>query len=165
LFQEIDEFHWQGISIRVKIPAHSLLVPKVILSVSVRATFFKLSFSIFYFHCQAFYFYFLWLGGGERLLRRSSTALWRGVFRRELLRLYSDFRRDRNFPESKLSSVCSGGIRNKQNTSGNFFFSPAVFYSRRALSGCSFSAGNPTPRGNPELKRIRMDAILKKNRV
>jgi hypothetical protein len=58
--------------------------------------------------------------GGQRnkmrLLLRSSTALWRMVLQRELLRRYSDFRREGNFPESKLSGFCSGGIRNTQST-------------------------------------------------
>jgi hypothetical protein len=38
-----------------------------------------------------------------RLLLRSSTALWRRVFRRELLRQYSNFRREGYFPERKLT--------------------------------------------------------------
>jgi hypothetical protein len=50
------------------------------------------------------------------LLLRSSTALLRRVFRRELLRQYSDFCREGNFPESKLSGFCSGGIRNTPTT-------------------------------------------------
>jgi hypothetical protein len=36
---------------------------------------------------------------------------------------------------------------------------PAVNY---YLAGANCSAGNPPPRGNPGLKRTRLDAILKK---
>jgi hypothetical protein len=42
------------------------------------------------------------------------------------------------------------------------FFSPAVFYSRRAPRGCNCFEGNPPPRGNPGLKRTWTNAILKK---
>jgi hypothetical protein len=47
------------------------------------------------------------------------------------------FPQRRNFLESKLSGVFSGSIRNTQSTSGNRFFAPPVFYSRRAPRGCS----------------------------
>jgi hypothetical protein len=57
-----------------------------------------------------------------RLLLRKSNARWRRVFWRELLQRYSEFRREGNFPESKLSGFCSGGIQNTQSTSGNRFF-------------------------------------------
>jgi hypothetical protein len=72
------------------------------------------------------------------LLLGSYTALWRRVFRRELLWRYGDFRRERNFPESKLSGVCSGGIRKyAEHLRKLFFFALAVFYSHRAPCGCS----------------------------
>jgi hypothetical protein len=76
-----------------------------------------------------------------KLFLNSGTAefycsLEEGV-RGELLRRYSDFHREGNFPESKLSGFCSGGIRNTQSTSKNVFFAPAVFYSSRAPCGCS----------------------------
>jgi hypothetical protein len=48
-----------------------------------------------------------------RLFLRSSTALWRRVFQKELLLRYSDFLREGNFPESKLSGVCSNGTYSK----------------------------------------------------
>jgi hypothetical protein len=50
----------------------------------------------------------------------------------------------------------------RRSTSGNRFFAPAVFSSRRAPWGGNCSAGNPPPRENPRLKRTRTDAILKK---
>jgi hypothetical protein len=75
-------------------------------------------------------------GGEERLLRwtaqqneappADSNACWRRVFWRELLRWYSEFRREGNFPERKLSGFRSGGIRNMQSTSGNRFFCSCV---------------------------------------
>jgi hypothetical protein len=111
-----------------------------------------------------------------RLLLRSSTALWRRVFRRELLRRYSDFRREGNFPESKLSGFCSGGIRKyaehlRKNIPAEHhvgvdqllfcsFYFPQIKIEYRRSKNCS--AGNPPPRGNPGIKRTRTDAILKK---
>jgi hypothetical protein len=80
----------------------------------------------------------------------------------ELLRWYSDFRREGNFAESKLSGFCSGGIRNTQSTSGNHFFAPAVFYSRRAPRGCSALREILLQEENPGLKCTRTDVILKK---
>jgi hypothetical protein len=38
------------------------------------------------------------------------------VFRGEMLRQYTDFRREGNFPESKLSGFCSGDTQNMQST-------------------------------------------------
>jgi hypothetical protein len=67
------------------------------------------------------------------LLLRSSIALWRRVFRGELLRRYSDFRREENFPESKLSRF-GPAVKLLRKL---VFFAPAVFYSRRAPRGCS----------------------------
>jgi hypothetical protein len=68
----------------------------------------------------------------------------------------------REFPGEQTVGVFSGGIQNTQSISGNCFFTPAVFYSRRAPHGCNCSEGNPPPRGNPGLQRIRTDTILKK---
>jgi hypothetical protein len=56
-----------------------------------------------------------------RILLRNSNAGWRRVFWRELLRRHSEFRREGNFAERKLSGFCSGGFRNTQSTSGNRF--------------------------------------------
>jgi hypothetical protein len=82
--------------------------------------------------------------------------------RRELLRRYSDFRREGNFPESKLSGVCSGSIRNTHSTSGNRFFCSGGILFTQSTMWVFRSAGNPPPRGNSGLKRTRRDAILKK---
>jgi hypothetical protein len=76
-------------------------------------------------------------GGEEKLLLRNSTALWSRVVQEELLRWHSDFRREGNFPESKLSGFAPAvfEIRSARHETG--FFAPAVFYSRRAPRGCS----------------------------
>jgi hypothetical protein len=130
-----------------------------------------------------------------RLLLRNSNAHWRRMFRRELLRRYSELRRELlqryselrregNFPGSKLSGFCSGGIRNTQSTTcirafccshGQgcntasilkirqillpVFYFPQSKIEYRRSKNCS--AGNSPPFVNPGLKSTRTDAILK----
>jgi hypothetical protein len=126
-----------------------------------------------------------------RLLLRNSIAHWRRMFRRELLRRYSEIRREGNFPGSKLSGFCSGGIRNTHSTTCIPQWFPAfscshghgcnTAYIGTLLKICQIllpvfyfpqskieyrrskncSAGNPPPFVNPGLKRTRTDAILK----
>jgi hypothetical protein len=72
-----------------------------------------------------------------RLLLWNSNACWRRMFRRELLRRYSELRREGNFPGSKLSGFCSGGNRNSAEKgisrgANCQVFAPAVFEIRRA---------------------------------
>jgi hypothetical protein len=96
------------------------------------------------------------------LLLQSSIALWRREFWRELLRQYSDFRREGNFPESKLSSFCSGGIRNThEHLSKPFFCSGGILFTQNT-KWVFCSAGNPPPRENPGIKCTRTNDILKK---
>jgi hypothetical protein len=59
---------------------------------------------------------------GQVALAEFFCSVEEGVQKREVLRGYSDFRREGNFPESKLSDVCSSGIRNMQSPSGNQCF-------------------------------------------
>jgi hypothetical protein len=59
------------------------------------------------------------------------------MFRRELLQRYSELRREGNFPGSKLSGFCSGGIRNSAEKgisrgANCQVFAPVVFEIRRA---------------------------------
>jgi hypothetical protein len=63
-------------------------------------------------------------------------SLEEGVPERVSLAVFG-FPQRSDFPESKLSGVCYGGSRNTESTSGNLFFAQAVFYSLRALRGCS----------------------------
>jgi hypothetical protein len=79
----------------------------------------------------------------------------------QLLQRYSDFRREGNFQESKLSGFWSGGIQNMQSTSENYFFCSGSILFTQSTTCVFCSAGNPPPSGNPGLKRSRMDDILK----
>jgi hypothetical protein len=101
--------------------------------------------------------------GGQRnkmrLLLWSSTALWRRVFLRELLRQYLDFCSEGNFPESKLSGFCSAVFeihRAPQETGFYLLWRYSIHAEQR------MGAGNSPLRRNPGLKRTRTDAILKK---
>jgi hypothetical protein len=70
------------------------------------------------------------------------------------------------FRRAKCLIFAPAVFENMQSTSRNrFFFAPAVFYSCRAPRGCNCSAGNPPPIGNPVLKHIQTDVILKKNLI
>jgi hypothetical protein len=124
--------------------------------------------------------------GGFR--NSAEKGISRGANCQVLLRWYSELRREENFPGSKLSGFCSGGIRNTQSTTciplwfrafscshGQgcntayilkirqillpVFYFPQSKIEYRRSKNCS--AGNPPPRGNPGLKCTRMDAILK----
>jgi hypothetical protein len=73
------------------------------------------------------------------------------------------FPQGREFPgEQTVWCLLPRYSKNKEPLRKQFFFAPAVFYSCSAPRECTgnCSAGNP-PRGNPGLKRTRMDAILK----
>jgi hypothetical protein len=71
--------------------------------------------------------------GGHRdkmkLLLWSSTALWRSFAPERIApEVSSDFRREGNFPESKLCGFCSGGIQQVHRVpQETIFLAPAVF--------------------------------------
>jgi hypothetical protein len=71
-----------------------------------------------------------------RPLMRNSNARWRRVFWRELLWRYSEFHREGNFSESKLSGFSPAVFKICRAPHETGFFYPAVFYSCRAPCGC-----------------------------
>jgi hypothetical protein len=60
-----------------------------------------------------------------------------GVFRGDLLRQYSEFRREGNFPESKGPGFARAVFEIRRAPQDTGFFAPAVFYSRTGPGGCS----------------------------
>jgi hypothetical protein len=66
------------------------------------------------------------------------------------------------FPFSKLSSFCFGGIQKYAEHLRNQFFCSSGISFTQSTMWVFFSVGNPPPRGNPGLKCTRTDDILKK---